>query len=35
MSFSHVHKSKLWMATQEGVLFMPVPEDFWYCSNFR
>jgi hypothetical protein len=33
MSYPHVHKSKLWMATQEGVLFMPVPEDFWCCSK--
>jgi hypothetical protein len=35
MSYPDMHKSKLWMATQEGVLFMPVPEDFWFCSNFQ
>ena len=26
MSYPDMHKSKLWMATQEGVLFMPVPK---------
>lgn len=32
-SYPDVNKAKLFMTMNKGVLFMPTPEDFWYCKN--
>jgi len=35
-SYPSIHQSKLWMTMQHGLLFMPVPENFFYCGeNFH
>ena len=32
-SYPDVNKAKLWMTMNQGVLFMPAPEDFWYVKH--
>lgn len=30
-SYPNINHAKLFMTMQKGILFMPQPEDFWYC----
>lgn len=31
-SYPDINKAKLYMTMSKGILFMPQPEDFWYCK---
>ncbi len=33
LSYPDVNKSKLYMTMTKGVLFMPQPEDLWFCED--
>jgi hypothetical protein len=31
-SYPDINKAKFYMTMSKGILFMPQPEDFWYCK---
>lgn len=33
LSYPDVNKAKLYMTMNKGILFMPQPEDLWFCKN--